>query len=185
MVIPFSQDIDILVTPDGSEQFDPEDIKKSIVDADSRYYLQPSEKPGANYKVLFCRLPGFKRERRRVKVDILIPLTPRLWIPKVLSEDIWLIKNIPVMPLFDLLVMKMQGWRDHRASRRSDFRAKVEADVTDIRALLARARWQKISYRNEYRHHTRGFMGRARRLALGFVEACGGQTKFEELDFPM
>jgi hypothetical protein len=53
-----------------------------------------------------------ERKRRRVKVDILIPLTPRLWIPKVLSEDTWLIKDIPVMPLFDLLVMKMQGWME-------------------------------------------------------------------------
>ena len=60
--------------------------------------------------MLFCRLPGFKREGRRVKVDILIPLTARLWIPKVLSDDVWLIKNIPVMPLFDLLVMKMHHW---------------------------------------------------------------------------
>ena len=135
--------------------------------------------------MLFCRLPGFRRRGRRVKVDILTPLTPNLWIPRVLSEDTWLIKNIPVMPLFDLLVMKMQGWRDHRASRRSDFRAKVSADVTDIRALLARARWEKISYGKEYHHHTRGFMARARRLALGFVKACGGQKKFRELGFPM
>lgn len=185
MVIPFSQDVDILVTSDGPEQFNPEDIKKCIVDADSRYYLRRSRKPGAKYKVLFCRLPGFKREGRYVKVDILIPLKPRLWMPKVLSEDTWLIKDIPVMPLFDLLVMKMQGWRDHRSSRRSDFRAKVEADVTDIRALLARARFQKVSYQKEYSHHTRGFMARARRLALGFVEACGDQTKFQELGFPM
>jgi hypothetical protein len=135
--------------------------------------------------VLFCRLPGFKRKRRRVKVDILIPLTPRLWIPKVLSEDTWLINGIPVMPLFDLLVMKMQGWRNHRASRRSDFRAKVEADVTDIRALLVQARLEGISYGKEYPHHTRGFMARACRLALGFVEVCGGQTKFQKLGFPM
>ena len=155
------------------------------MDADSRYYLIPSKKPGANYKVLFCRLPGFKRERRRVKVDVLIPLKPRLWIPRVPSDDTRLIKNIPVMPLFDLLDMKVQGWRDHRTSRRSDFRAKVGADVTDNRALLVRARSQRISYRKEYRHHTRGFMARARKLALAFVEACGGRTKFEELCFPM
>jgi hypothetical protein len=135
--------------------------------------------------VLFCRLPGFKKEGRRVKVDILVPLKPRLWIPKVLSEDIWLINNIPVMPLFDLLILKMQGWRDHRASRRSDFLAKVEADVTDIRALLVQAGWQRISYRKEYRHHTRGFMGRARGLAIGFVEACGGRAKIQALGFPV
>jgi hypothetical protein len=135
--------------------------------------------------VLYCCLPGFRKGGRRVKVDILVPLRPRLWIPKILSEDTLLINNIPVMPLFDLLVMKMQGWRDHRASRREDFLAKVEADVSDVRALLVQARLRRISYRKEYRCHTRGFMDRARRLALGFMEVCGGQTKFQALGFPM
>jgi hypothetical protein len=152
------------------------------VDADNRYYLRPSKKPGANYKVLYCRLPGYKTDGRRVKVDIMIPLRPRLWIPRVLWEDTWLINDIPVMPLFDLLVMKMQGWRDHRASRRD---AKMKADVTDIRALLVQASREGISYREEYRRHTRGFMARARKLSLGFVEACGERTKFQELGFPM
>ena len=61
----------------------------------------------------------------------LISFTPRLWILKVLlvSEDIWLIENIPVMPPFDLLFMKMQGWRDQGALSRQDFRTKVKADV--------------------------------------------------------
>jgi hypothetical protein len=135
--------------------------------------------------VLFCRLPGYRKERRRVKVDILVPLKPRLWIPKILSEDTRLINNIPVMPLFDLLVMKMQGWRDHRASRREDSPAKVKADVTDIHALLVQARLRRISYRDEYRFHTRGFMNRARRLALGFMEICGGEREFQTLGFPM
>jgi hypothetical protein len=135
--------------------------------------------------VLFCRLYGFKRERRRVKVDILIPLKARLWIPKVLSEDIYVINNIPVMPLFDLLVMKIQGWRDHRTSHRSDFRAKVEADVTDVRALLVQAKLERMSYRKECRRHTRNFMRRARRLAFLFVEACGGKEAFQALGFRM
>jgi hypothetical protein len=124
-------------------------------------------------------------EGRRVKVDILIPLKARLWIPKVLSEDIYLINNIPVMPLFDLLVMKMQGWRDHRTSRRSDFRAKVGADVTDVCALLVQAKLERISYRKECHRHTPNFMGRAHRLAFLFVEACGGKKAFQALGFCM
>ena len=32
------------------------------------------ERPAANYEVLFCRLPGFKKERYLVEFDILIPL---------------------------------------------------------------------------------------------------------------
>ena len=153
--------------------------------ADSRYYLLPSETPGAKYKVLFCRLPGYMMEGRSVKVDILVPVTPRLNIPRVFWEDTTVIDDIPVMPLFDLLVMKMQGWRDHSASRREGSLDKMMADITDICALLVRARWEGISYGEEYHRHTRKFMAHARRLALGFVEGCGGQTKFKELGFPM
>jgi hypothetical protein len=155
------------------------------VAADSRYDLVPSKNPSANYQVLFCRLPGYMTEGRRVKVDILVPVTPPLYIPRVFWEDTSMINDIPVMPLFDLLVMKMQGWRDHSASHRGDSFDKMTADVTDIYALLARARWEGISYVEEYHRHTRRFMARARRLALGFVEGCGGQTKFKELGFPM
>ena len=118
----------LFLTTDGSEQFEPRTVrsvptcqlraresqlvKKSVIDADS--------------------------------LSVAIPLTPRLWIPKALLEDaqdIWLIKNIPVIPLFDLLIIKMQGpgWRDHRASRRED-----------LRALLAQAQWLRISYQKEY-----------------------------------
>ena len=41
------------VTPDESEQFDPEDIKRAIVEADSRYYLWPSKNPSADYCMLY------------------------------------------------------------------------------------------------------------------------------------
>jgi hypothetical protein len=117
------------------------------------------------------------------KVDILIPLTPPV-------DSKGPLRTPGSSRTFQschssTFCMKMQGWRDHRASRRSDFRAKVGADVTDVCALLVRARWERISYRKEYRHHTRGFMSRARRLALGFVGACGGQRKVQELGFPM
>jgi hypothetical protein len=37
---------------------------------------------GANYELLFWRLPTLMREGRRVKVDVLIPLTRRLWMPR-------------------------------------------------------------------------------------------------------
>jgi hypothetical protein len=69
-------DIAVLATPDGSEQLDPKEIKRSIrvVDADSRYYLQPSKRLCANFRVLFFRLPRFRTERRCIEVDILIAL---------------------------------------------------------------------------------------------------------------
>ena len=135
--------------------------------------------------MLFCRLPGWEKEWRRVKVDILLPFKPRLWIPGVLSRDTYLFKGIPVTPLFDLLVIKMQGWRDHRTSRRADFRAKVGADISDVRALLDQALIDEMSYQIEKRHHTYGFMDRTLRLALSFVELCGHRSKFQALGFPM
>ncbi|KAH9961758.1 hypothetical protein BC827DRAFT_1131405 [Russula dissimulans] len=159
-------DVDILVTPDKPEHSDIEAVKRSIVKADDRYYLVPSKRPRATYKKLWCRLPGWEAyHRRRVKVDVLIAHASRLWIPQVPSPDAVLINNIPVSPLFDLLVIKIQGFRDHAKSRRSDFQAKVEADITDIRALLDRAMMEEISYQNEKHHHTRNFMNRARKLA--------------------
>ncbi|KAF8266914.1 hypothetical protein EI94DRAFT_1802401 [Lactarius quietus] len=50
------------------------------------------------------------------------------------------INRVPVMPLFDLLVMKTQGWWEHRTSPRKDFYEKKEAD-----ALLDRVKWVQIS----------------------------------------
>lgn len=75
---------------------------------DDRYYLEPSRKRGATHQILYCRLPGWKIDPgRRVKVDILVP--PTLGLPDIADTDAVLINNIPVMPIFDLLVMKTQG----------------------------------------------------------------------------
>jgi hypothetical protein len=42
------------------------------------------------------------------------------------------------MPLFGLFVMKMQWWRDYRASSRTDFRVDVVADITDSKSIAIR-----------------------------------------------
>ena len=116
----------------------PGGYKGEIVVADNRYYLERSRQRGATHKILYCRLPGWKTDpRRRVKVDILVP--PTLGLPEIDAADAFVINDIPVMPLFDLLVMKTQGWWDHRTSHRSDFRAKEGDDLSDIFALLDRA----------------------------------------------
>ena len=132
------QDIDIVVSEDFDGVWDPEDIKDEIVVAENRYYLERSRQRGATHKILYCRLPGWKTDPgRRVKVDILVP--PTLGRPEIDAADAFVINDIPVMPLFDLLVMKTQGWWDHRTSHRSDFRAKEGDDLSDIFALLDRA----------------------------------------------
>jgi hypothetical protein len=135
--------------------------------------------------VLFCRLPGWRKERRRVKVDVLLSLKAKLWIPRVFSRDTYRFKGIPVTPLFDLLVIKISGWKAHRASRRADFLAKEGADISDVRALLDQALVEGMSYQDEKRRHGRSFMNRALRLALSFVEICDDRSKFQALDFPV
>jgi hypothetical protein len=88
------------------------------------------------------------------------------------------------MPLFGLLVMKIRGWSDHRASSRPDFRDKVEGDRTDVYALLGQAVMEGISY-SEQDRYTQEFMDRARTLALEFAVTCGGQDALRDLGFPV
>ncbi|KAH9984111.1 hypothetical protein BJV77DRAFT_934584, partial [Russula vinacea] len=127
-------DVDIVV----SGQFGAEYIKSVIEQTDNRYYLVKSRIPGATYKKLHCRLPGWKTDKGRcVKVDILVP--PTLGLPNITESDIYLIGDIPVMSIFDLLVMRTQGWWDHRNSPRRDFQDKVNDDASDILTLLDRA----------------------------------------------
>jgi hypothetical protein len=183
-----TQDIDIVVSedPDTDESLDPEDIKEQIVGADHRYFLEQSRKRGATYQILYCRLPGWSTDTERcVKVDILVP--PTLKLPNITEDDIFLINNIPVMPLFDLLVMKTQGWWDHRNSTRDDFREKVDDDVSDVIALLESAREEEISYDDEAdeERHSSEFMNHARVLANRFVSVYGMPRKWRVLDFPI
>jgi hypothetical protein len=91
------------------------------------------------------------------------------------------------MPIFDLLVMKMQGWRDRCNSDRKDHHAKARADVSDIYALLERAKQMNVSYvdeSNEYRHSQR-FMNHALALANRFVRNYGGPRQWRALGFPV
>jgi len=181
------QDVDIVVTPDFYyyQSLDAEELKEAIVEADDRYFLRPSRFASATHRILYCRLPGWKTDRRCVKVDILVP--PTLELPEIISSDVIFINGIWVMPLFDLLVMKTKGWWDHRTSRRPDFLAKESADVSDIDALLGRAKDENISYSDEaeeYRHQD-GFMDLARDLSRRFVNVYGGYRRWSNLGFPV
>jgi hypothetical protein len=179
-----TQDIDIVVYAEDLN-LTAEDIKGRIVEADDRYFLQPSRRPGATHHILFCRLPGWHTDARHVKVDILVP--PTLGLPEIRSYDVVYIDRIPVMPLFDLLVMKLQGWWDHRVSIRADYRAKESADVNDIDALLHRADAENLSYDDEinaYRHH-QVFVDNACTHVRRFVSVYGGNRRWRALGFPV
>ena len=61
-------------------------------------------------------LPGWHAYRRCVKLDILTSGT--INPPAIPASDTPQIENISFMPLFDLLVMKTQGWRHHHNIRK-------------------------------------------------------------------
>jgi hypothetical protein len=117
-----------------------------------------------------CRLPGWRRYMRCVQVDILTP-GGDLDLPEIPASATAEIENIPVMPLFDLLVTKTQGWWNHRVSLRKDFRAKVDADIGDVDALLDHAKEEGIDYEDEraISRHTYEFMEEALLLARRFI----------------
>jgi hypothetical protein len=178
-----TQDIDVVVS---SNFYDAEDIKDIIEGADDRYFLEQSRKPRATHCILYCRLPGYATDKtRRVKVDILVP--PTLNLPAISASERYHINNIPVMPIFELLVMKTRGWRDHRNSYRADYRAKESADVSDIFALLARAKQQNVSYIDEADEgrHSPEFLNLALTLANGFVRVYRRPRQWRALGFPI
>jgi hypothetical protein len=179
-----TQDIDIVVCADDLG-LTAEDIKELIAREDDRYFLEASRRLNAAHQILYCRLPGWAMEGRRVKVDILVP--PTLGLPEVRSYDVVYFNGTPVMPLFDLLVMKTQGWWDHHTSSRADFRAKVSADVGDIHALLDRADTENLSYddeADEYRHGQE-FMDNALDLIQKFISMYREGRRWRRLGFPV
>lgn len=114
-----------------TSQYDTEQLKELIVlHANTRFYLRGSRRAGATYKILFYSLG----KQRSCKVDILVPGV--LNIPHLSSDRIALIDGLPVLPFIALLLMKLQGWSDHRASARSDMRDKQYVDVRDLHQLL-------------------------------------------------
>ncbi len=91
------------------------------------------------------------------------------------------------MPIFDLLVMKTQGWWDDRNSNRPDLRAKERDNVSDIFALLDCATQGNVSYANEAKkyRHSREFMNHARTLVNKFVSAYDRPRQWRALGFPV
>jgi hypothetical protein len=91
------------------------------------------------------------------------------------------------MPLFDLLVMKTQGWWDHRTSPRADFRAKQSVDVNDIYALLDRADTENLSYDDEVdaTRHEEEFIDNALNLIQRFASVYRVGRRWRRLGFPV
>ena len=119
-----------------TSRYDTEFLKNYLTRQDSTFYTRAPKTPGATYRVLFAHLkPTYLSSRRSCKVDILIPGI--LGIPKVPAERVRTIAGLPVMPMVPQLLLKVQGWSDHRASHRQDMQLKQYVDVGDIDELLA------------------------------------------------
>ena len=127
----------------------PEEIKKRLVSADPLFFLVPSTNPRNTYKVLWYNLratSSYLPPLHACKVDILVPGI--LNIPSMPKRYVVYapITDIPVMPFITVLLLKLQGWADHRVSYRMDLRSKQHVDVRDIYELL------RISARNKEMH---------------------------------
>ncbi|KAJ3865821.1 hypothetical protein EV359DRAFT_37939 [Lentinula novae-zelandiae] len=128
------KDVDLVVL--NNRKHDAEDLKQILVDEDDRFYFVASVNPDATYQVLWFRLgPG-----RSCKVDILTTgKSTSLNIPRVPVTRVLYIHpydDLPVMPLLALLLLKLQGWTDHRHSQKSHEQKRVWQDVADIKEML-------------------------------------------------
>ncbi|KAG8685514.1 hypothetical protein FRC08_013072 [Ceratobasidium sp. 394] len=135
-------DADLLVLDTVSSQ---EQIKRVLVNANSRFYLVPAKDPLATYKVLWYRTAMDVR----VKVDLLQPGI--MSIPNISSSEIEY-KNtgntsaygtyggtqaqIPIAPFGLVLLLKLQAWQQHRDSLEYRFQQKQYMDARDIDVLL-------------------------------------------------
>ncbi|KAH9848592.1 hypothetical protein C2E23DRAFT_889036 [Lenzites betulinus] len=123
-------DVDLVVL---THIYGQEYLKEVLVRADAQYTLVRSRNPSATYRVLWYRIPG---TFQRCKVDVLIPGIldiPDVPLARISTPSPHL---LPAMPLIPQLLLKLQGWRDHRASHRTDMRLKQYTDVRDVNALL-------------------------------------------------
>lgn len=170
----FGQDVDIIVM---TESYTQEELKRLLIrDPDSAFYIRPSRKIGATYAIVYYTLG----EERFCKLDVLIPGV--LSIPNVPPERIVHIDGLPVLPFMTLLLMKLQGWSDHRASGRSDMWEKQYVDVRDINQMLgiAATRGEDV---NKETWLPKDFLDVARARVVRFVEHFRQSTRWERIGF--
>jgi hypothetical protein len=157
--------VDIVVLTDS---YDQEEIKNLVVSNNSKFFLVPSRSPRETYKILYYSLPT----RGFCKVDILLPGIMN--IPSVPRSHITYtqVPDVPVMPLLAVILLKLQGWMDHRDSEREDFQEKQYVDVDDIRDMLEILR-QNFSTQTlkSQKWMPRSFVNAAKARVDEFVEA--------------
>jgi len=153
-------DVDIVVL---TNNYNAEEIKEQLVSNNPNFFLLASRNHSATHRVLHYSLysPRSNGQRRSCKVDILIP-RGALYIPSIPIGRVTYtrIPDVPVMPLLAVLMLKVQGWLDHRTSHRRDFQEKVDVDVEDIHEMLNIAVEHEVGLDTE-RWMPRWFVSRA------------------------
>lgn len=117
---------------------DPEEIKAYIAANHHRFSLKNSRRVGATHKILYFNFHlGLDLW---CKVDIVVAgrYSSKLRIPNIPQQYITYpnAHDIPVVPFLVLIILKVQGWRDHSKSREWYYRKKIPQDNKDIHALL-------------------------------------------------
>jgi len=138
------KDVDILCL---GCRWDQEELKRRVVAANRLFYLIPSKKPGATYKVLWYH----NYPARRCKVDILLPGIMN--IPSFPIADIdYPELGKPCAPFALVFLLKLQAWQQHRDSEEVRFRIKSNTDALDLRRMLpiALAKGFSIKRRDAY-----------------------------------
>jgi len=141
-------DLDVFVL---STTWSQEPLKRRVVALNPRFYLVDARNPLATYKVLWYRVSQGTSSSRlassslyrthsswsdvQIKVDILLPGT--MDIPLFPADKITWNAGLPAAPLILVLLLKLQGWSQHRASMESRFREKQYMDHNDIKMLLS------------------------------------------------
>ncbi|KAF7307588.1 hypothetical protein MIND_00553700 [Mycena indigotica] len=136
-------DVDIIVYPTGGRDVpDAEVVKQMIVSrGHGNYYLKKARNPAATYKILWYKNP--RGGRRESKVDILVPssadtmsLPPYIPEQRIFSPILDDGGTLPVAPFAFVLLHKLKGWSDHRASKETFKQVRYHTDGADIRRLL-------------------------------------------------
>ncbi|KAG9077861.1 hypothetical protein FRC06_008659 [Ceratobasidium sp. 370] len=164
-------DTDLLILDAVSSQ---EQIKRVLINANSRFYLVPAKDPLATYKVLWYRTATDVR----VKVDLLQPGV--MSIPNISSSEIEY-KNtgnasaygtysgtqarIPIAPFGLVLLLKLQAWEQHRDSPEYRFQQKQYTDACDIDVLLPLA----VAGRVKFDSLPEEFMREARKRVVSYT----------------
>lgn len=113
-----------------------EEVKKRVAAHNSRVHLVPSKTPGMNYKVLrygseASDSPDAGLPAKLIKVDVLVA-EENLCVPAIPAARVFRLGEWPLAPLAFLLLLRLQGWSDHRAAELDHHREKTAVDVADL-----------------------------------------------------